>query len=113
VTDRQANQTVAWLRPFLDRCKVRPGAFLGSEDVRVLCAYIRGYSCAREDLGFAPFGEGEETLLAGFDRWLVAEKGGFPNMGWAFNVAQIDESETNVRTFFRLWEEFTASTPDA
>jgi hypothetical protein len=50
--------------------RLRPGMFLGGEEVRTLSAFIIGYETARSDLGQPGMSEEEEQLFAGFQSWL-------------------------------------------
>jgi hypothetical protein len=40
-----------WLLPLLRKISIRPGAYLGAEDVRSLELFLTAYGQAREDLG--------------------------------------------------------------
>lgn len=62
----RAKENEAWLLPFLRRMSVRPGMYLGAEDVRSLHLFITAYTQARSDLGVPEFGEGEETVCKNF-----------------------------------------------
>src|SRR5688572_8097550 len=95
-----------WLVAFLKRVSTRPGMFLGDESVRTLATFIQGYSQARTDLGLPDFVDGESTLLTDFEKWLAAKLGDTRDVAWFTLVATEDPSERNVRTFFRLLEEF-------
>src|SRR5690242_7918976 len=96
----------SWLLPFLGVVRTRPGMYLGDEKVRTLATYIRGYTQAREDLGVPPFGDAESELLSEFDAWLPRRLGSGSVLIWPGYVEEVDGSDRNVHTFFRLFEEF-------
>ena len=96
----------AWLIPLLKRMSKRPGMFLGNERVGTLATYLQGYGQARVDLGVPEFGEGEETLLVDFEKWLAAEMGDTRDVAWPTLIATADPGDHNVRTFFHRLEEF-------
>lgn len=83
--------------------------FLGSEKVEALSVYLLGYAQAREDLGTSSFVPGESALLLEFEQWLMTRFRIAAQLGWAECIAEIDPSDRNVRTFFKLFVEFLAS----
>jgi hypothetical protein len=85
---------------------VRPGMYLGAEDVRTLDTFVAGYTQARSDLGLPEYGIGEERLLAEFHRWLERELGRRSNLGWHSLIEHADASEKNVHTFIKLFDRF-------
>ncbi len=105
----------SWLIPFLSTIRRRPSQFLGDEAVRTLATYMSGYVQAREDLGAPPYGDGEGNLLSEFDDWLcdrfkrprISASSGY---AWPRYVEEADKSDRNVRTFFKLFDEFLAET---
>lgn len=95
-----------WLLAFLRRMSVRPGAYLGSERVEALELFINAYTQARTDLGVPEFGSGEERMLVDFTQWLEERLGIHDTRGWWGLIARFDASDTNVRTFVHLFDEF-------
>jgi hypothetical protein len=100
------NPQEPWLVPFLRKIYLRPGAYLGSEDVHALALYIFAYSSAREDLGFAEFGAAEKDVLSDFEKWLAMTANMSDTRGWPGLIARIDPSVRSVHTFLRLFDEF-------
>jgi len=85
---------------------VRPGAYLGSEDVRSLDLFLTAYSLARSDLGLPEYGPGEETLLVDFSAWLEKRLKKTDTRGWWGLIERADGSKTNVYTFIDFFDEF-------
>ena len=103
------SSTDPWLMPLLRTIAGRPGMFLGSEDVRALDVYLLGYQQARHDLGVPDLLSDERVLWEHFNSWLVSRTGGSASLRWPTLVERIDPSSRNLRTFFRLLEEFLAT----
>ena len=78
---------------------------LGDERVRSLSVYLAGYVQARIDLG-AMSVDGHTPTLRTFYRFLAAKFQVRDNIGWEGVIEQQDGSDRNVRTFFRLFDEF-------
>ncbi|WP_437896394.1 hypothetical protein [Sorangium sp. So ce124] len=102
-----------WLLAFLKRVSVRPGMFLGDENVRTLATFIHGYRQARIDLGMPEFGATESSLFDEFEKWLAAKLDDTRDVAWPTLVATQDPGERNVRTFFLLFEEFLRERGDS
>lgn len=95
-----------WLLSFIRRMRVRPGMYLGSEEVRALDLYLTAYAQARLDLGLPEHGPGEERLLPCFQQWLEKRLKTTDTRGWWGLIEQADPTGTNVRTFLALFDEF-------
>lgn len=98
----------SWLVPFLSVVRTRPGMYLGDERVRTLDTYLRGYVQAREDLGVPAYGHDESNLMQDFEEWLSKRLKSNAVCPWSARVEEEDNSDRNVYTFFRLFEEFLA-----
>jgi len=101
-----------WLIRFLGLVRLRPGSYLGAEDVRSLYLFITAYTMARTDLGMPELGRGEELLLSDFQRWLEKKLGMSDTRGWHGLIERQDSGENNVFTFLRLFDEFLVSQGD-
>lgn len=99
-----------WLLPLMSVIKTRPGMFLlGETNVRALYLYICGYLQARRELGIERFGNDEAWILKAFGKWLQSEAGSDKKMDWHGYIQEVDPSDTNIDTFFLLFEKFLAS----
>lgn len=104
-----------WLVGFLRTMSVRPGAYIGSENIAALELFITAYTLARTDLGVPEFGSGEETLLVDFQLWLQERLRLHDTRGWPGLIEKADPSPRNVHTFLRLFDQFlreAAGVPD-
>ena len=100
----------AWLLRMLSVVKTRPGMWVpGPETARNLETYLLGYQQARADLGVPARGAGEETLLEDFARWMADRLRTEKQLSWAGYVQEADSGPKSVYTFFRLFEEFLAT----
>lgn len=95
-----------WLLPLLRKISIRPGAYLGAEDVRSLDLYLSAYGHAREDLGLPAFFPDEDSLLEDFTSWLKRTTGLSDTRGWWGLIEQLDKTPKNVHLFLRLFDEF-------
>lgn len=95
-----------WLLPFLRQMSVRPGAYLGCERVQSLDLFLTAYMLARSDLGAPEYGTGEERLLGNFAAWLEQRLDISDTRGWWGLIERYDPSDTNIRTFIKLFDEF-------
>ncbi|WP_433927078.1 hypothetical protein AB3662_29085 [Sorangium cellulosum] len=102
-----------WLLAFLRRVSVRPGMFLGDENVRTLAVFIQEYCQARVDLGMPEFGATESSLLAEFEKWLATKLDDTRDVAWPTLIAADDPGERNVRAFFSRFEEFLRERGDS
>ena len=101
----------SWLLPFLALLRKRPPMFLyGEERVESLSIYLAAYRQARGDLGFKRMTSEDAELLENFTTWLRSKLNHRGNAGWTALVLMVDSGPRNVRTFFRLLEEFLATT---
>jgi hypothetical protein len=92
-----------YLVAVLRRVAVSPGLYLGREDVRALELYVAGYRHAWADLGNPVE---RTTVLDEFYRWLSKRMRQTTTLGWWGLIEARDASDTNVRTFFTLFDEF-------
>lgn len=100
-----------WLLETLSFFRSLPRAFLGGQDVRLLGAFISGYSCSRIDLGIDTAPLNPHPLLVEFSAWLKStDSSTVGSTDWLTMIERIDPSETNVNTFFKLFEEFLGAT---
>lgn len=101
--------TDRWLLPILATIRIRPGSFLGDQRVETLSMFLIAYAMGRCDVSSVGMASEDKTVLAAFEGWLVGrtkEHGEQGTAGWPSLVKRIDDSETSVRTFFALFEEF-------
>ena len=92
--------------PFLRKMSLRPVMYLYTETIFALEVYVSGYRRARVDLGFPPYGRGEETLLADFSKWLEEKMKLHDTRGWLGLIDRADPSPKSIHTFIRLFDEF-------
>jgi hypothetical protein len=97
-----------WVLRLLATIETRPGMYLGDERVGTLDTYLSGYCDALRDAGLYD-GNPIPPPLPLFYKWLTLRTGSRKNLGWARMVEGVDASDRNVRTFFRLFAEFTAA----
>ncbi|WP_438006166.1 hypothetical protein WME89_47375 [Sorangium sp. So ce321] len=102
-----------WLLAFLRRVSVRPGMFLGDENVKTLATFIQGYCQARIDLGIPEFGAAESSLLDEFEKWLSNKLNDTRDVAWPTLISTEDPGERNVRRFFSRFEEFLLERGDS
>ncbi|WP_437997796.1 hypothetical protein WMF26_45295 [Sorangium sp. So ce185] len=102
-----------WLLAFLKRVSVRPGMFLGDENVKTLAMFIQGYCQVRVDLGMPEFGAGESSLLDEFQKWLSTKLNDTRDVAWPTLIATEDPGERNVRRFFSRFEAFLRERGDS
>lgn len=102
--------SVPWMLRLLRTIRTRPGAVLGSLSVRPLETYIQGYCQARADLGVGVLGGSQESNdLQLFSEWMRRRHGlRNTNWGWLQFVEELDPSDQNIFTFYRLFEEYLA-----
>jgi len=117
-----APDPASWLLHVLAVVRIRPGTFLGDEEVRTLRAFLEGYEGARIDMGLAGMSDEDQALLSDFTAWLK-ERFGHSTMDWSWIVqerfreggglggARGARSTTDGSTalFFQLLEEFLAA----
>jgi len=102
-----------WLLPFLKRVSVRPGMFLGDENVKSLASFIHGYTQARIDLGLPGFGSPDSSILDEFEKWLAMKLNDTRDVAWQTLIMTEDPTEKNVQTFFSRFEEFLRELGDS
>lgn len=98
-----------WLLSVLRRLAVHPAAYLGSEEVFAVELFFMAYVHARTDLGLPEHGPEEDDILPGFVRFLERRTKQTDTRGWWGLIERIDGSDSNVRTFFRLFDEYARS----
>src|SRR5262245_59790369 len=112
----------SWLLQILAVVRLRPGSFLGDEEVRTLWAFVHGYEASREDMGLVGISREDRALLDGFTAWLNA-RFGESTMGWDWIVQEQyregpgvggvrgarSATDGSIRLFFDLFEEFLSS----
>jgi|GEM_PF-1567995 len=97
-----------WLLPMLATIRTRPGSYLGAETIRALDLFTFGYEQAREELGLCGQSQTDKECMAQFGEWL-ARRAGETDMEmsrWTYQIYQLDSSEKDIHTFFKLFEEF-------
>src|SRR6185369_9634647 len=77
----------SWLLHVLAVVRLRPGSFLGDEEVRTLWAFLDGYEAARIDMGLTGMSREDRALLDGFTAWLKA-RFGENTMDWCWIVQE-------------------------
>jgi hypothetical protein len=116
------SKTSSWLLDLLSLIRVRPGAFLGSEEVRTLSAFLWGYRAARIDLGAPEFGGDENSLLQNFTTWLKVRYADDRDVSWETLIEdaflrtpttiefrrRTSPTDGSAKLFFKLFEEFLA-----
>jgi hypothetical protein len=94
-----------WVLPLLSAMRRRPGMWIGDQRACTLNNFLHAYAWGRQDLGLRDL-QGEQLLA---DFWTFArERRGvdYHSGGWVHDIESLDPSDTNVRTFFTLFEEF-------
>jgi hypothetical protein len=102
------DKTPNWLLPMLATIRTRPGSYLGAETTRALNLFRYGYEEAREELGLCGESQTDKECMAQFGEWL-ARRAGETDMEmsrWTYQIYQLDSSEKDIHTFFKLFEEF-------
>lgn len=99
----------SWLLPLLALMRPAPGQFLGDERLHSLEVYLVAYRQARADLSIERMSPDDERVLADFGSWLASRDTELTDVSWPIYVQRVDGGPKNVRTFFRLFEEFLAA----
>lgn len=102
------DKSPSWLLAMLATIRMRPGSYLGAETIRALDLFTFGYEQAREELGLCGQSQTDKECMAQFGEWL-ARRAGETDMEmsrWTYQIYQLDSSEKDIHTFFKLFEEF-------
>ena len=95
-----------WLLNYVDKVSVRVGMYLGSEKVSDFALFLQGYFQAMSDMK-QPLCL-DEKILQGFTAWLSLRLQTKSSLNWSGLIQyKIDNSDTSMRSFFRLFKEYT------
>lgn len=97
-----------WLLGYVDKVSVRVGMYLGSEKVSDFALFLQGYFQAMFDIKQPLWVD--EKILYGFTAWLNLRLQSRSSLNWSGLIQhEIDNSETSMCSFFRLFKEYTST----